>query len=508
VITERLERILAWLEGDGPDEPVRAAAAREARATLDEAREARTRERMVREILNTRNADFEEKVLELSIVKEVGDHIARFLREEDLLGPILSVLVREVGAGSAEVLLLDPATGELRLEAQAPPDVPSGLCLASGLRESEGMNGWLASSREPLAVEDLSRDFRFRRIGGTAAQGSVIAVPLVAEEQVLGVLHVYSPAPSAFRPAHVRILRIVAGQVAAALLGRRLHRELVAFSGRVEAEVRERTEELERKTEDLRRKNATITDLFRSLEEAQHELEDRNRQLARALTFNDNIVETVNVGIGVVDQDGRIVTWNRAMEHVSGGTVPKEKVLGRHYEDLPADARDAFGMGQELADALTLGRPTTRTGHVVDLPSGMRLHLNLHHLPVSFQRDGRHHAIIVIEDVTANVALHAQQVKAERLTAITATMVSVNHEVNNPLAVILGYVQMLQARVEAGEDPRAVLARAQADLARIEAETLRIRDITARLAALIEPVVTSYPASGPGVPMVDLGRSR
>lgn len=508
MITDRLERILAWLEGDGPDEPVRAAAAREARAALDEAREARTRERMVREILNTRNADFEEKVLELSIVKEVGDHVARFLRRDDLLPPLLSVLLREMGAGSAEVLLLDPATGELKLEAQAPPDAPSGAYLATGVRESDGMSGWLASSREPLVVEDLSRDLRFRRSGGTPAQGSLVAVPLVAEEQVLGVLHVHSSSRGAFRPAHVRILRIVAGQLAAALLGRRLHRELVTFSERVESEVRERTEELERKTEDLRRKNATITELFRSLEEAQRQLEERNREVVRALTFNDNIVETVNVGIGVVDQDGRVVTWNRAMEHVSGGAVPKERVLGKHYEDLPAEVRDAFGMGQELADALALGRPSTRTGHVVDLPSGMRLHLNVHHLPVSFQRDGRHHVILVIEDVTANVALHAQQVKAERLTAITATMVSVNHEVNNPLAVILGYVQMLQERLAAGEDPRALLIRAQADLLRVEAETLRIRDITARLAALIEPVVTSYPASGAGVPMVDLGRSR
>ena len=41
----------------------------------------------------------------------------------------------------------------------------------------------------------------------------------------------------------------------------------------------------------------------------------------------------------------------------------------------------------------------------------------------------------------------------------------------------------------------------------IEGEALRIRDITAKLAALIEPVVTSYPAAD-GMPMVDLAASR
>ena len=506
--TDRLERILGWLEGDGPHEPVRAAAAREVRAALEDARESRARERMTREILQARNEAFEEKVMELSVVKEVGEHVARFLRDDDLLPPLLSVLLRELGVESAEILLRDPKTGDLRLEAQAPPDTPSGAPLDPGMGSGDGLAGWLETSREPLVVEDLARDFRFRRIGGGAAQGSVVAVPLVAEDRTLGLLNVHSSIAGAFGPAHVRILGVVAGQVAGALLARELHRELIAFSERVEAEVRERTDELERKTEDLKRKNATITDLFRSLEDAQRELEERNREIVRALTFNDNIVETVNVGIGVVDQDGRVVTWNRAMESVSGGALSKESVIGCHYEDVPRELREGFGLGEELTEALLHGHPSTRTGQVADLPSGMRLHLNLHHLPVSFQRDGRHHVILVIEDVTANVALHAQQVKAERLNAITAAMVSVNHEVNNPLAVILGYVQMLQRRLQDGEDPQRFLARALTDLTRIESETLRIRDITARLAALIEPVVTSYPASRGGVPMVDLGRSR
>jgi PAS domain S-box-containing protein len=505
--TERLERVLGWLEGDGPDEPVRAATAREVRAAVEEAREASTRERMLREILHARNAEFEEKILELSVVKEVGDLVARSLRDEGLLPPLLGVLVRELGLDGAEILVADPDTSELRLEAQAPPDAAGVPAAAAGLRESEGAAAWAVSSREALVVNDVSRDLRFRRAGGAAPRGSIVALPLEAEDRVLGVLHVHTLHVGAFGPSHVRILRIVAGQVAAALLGRALHRDLVAFSEKVEREVQARTGEVERKSEDLKRKNETITDLYRSLEEAQRELEERNREIVRALTFNDNIVETVNVGIGVVDQDGRIVTWNKAMETISGGLLPKQAVLNRHIDDLPADVRESFGLGQELRDALAFGRAATLTGRVVDLPSGLRLHLNLHHLPVSFQSDGRHHVITVAEDVTANVALHAQQVKAERLAAITATMVSVNHEVNNPLAVILGYVQMLQERVDAGEDPSRVLARARADLTRIEAETLRIRDITARLAALIEPVVTSYPASS-GVPMVDLDRSR
>jgi PAS domain S-box-containing protein len=506
VISEHLERILAWLEGDGPHEPVRAATAREVRDTLELARDARTRERMLREILHARNEEFEEKIQELSIVKEVGERIADTLAADALLPSILSVIVRELGVDAAGSCSRTRGAASC---AWRPRPRPRGVAPPSdaGLRESEGVGNWVVTSREALIVNDISRDFRFKRAAGVAPHGSLVAVPLVSGDRVLGVLHVHAHRPSAFGPSHVRILRIASEQIASALVAREMHRNLVAFSDRLEREVHARTEELERKTEDLKRKNETITDLYSSLEEAQRELEERNREIVRALTFNDNIVETVNVGIGVVDHESKVVTWNRAMETISGGLLAKETVLGRHLDDLPAEARESFGLGQVLRDALAFGRAATQTGHIVDLPTGTRLHLNLHHLPVSFQRDGRHHVITVIEDVSANVALHAQQVKAERLAAISATMVSVNHEVNNPLAVILGYVQMLLSRLDNKEEAEVLLHRLRADLARIEGETLRIRDITARLAALIEPVVTSYPSS-PGIPMVDLGRSR
>ena len=100
---------------------------------------------------------------------------------------------------------------------------------------------------------------------------------------------------------------------------------------------------------------------------------------------------------------------------------------------------------------------------------------------------------------------------AERLAAINETMVSVNHEVNNPLAVILGYGQMLLCKHGSCDDEGAAVeewfTQAFRDLVRIEAEAMRIREITTKLSSLVEPVVTSYPA-GDGVRMVDVNRSR
>jgi signal transduction histidine kinase len=145
---------------------------------------------------------------------------------------------------------------------------------------------------------------------------------------------------------------------------------------------------------------------------------------------------------------------------------------------------------------------------VVALPDGKRLHVNIHHLPVAVANDGSGHVITVIEDVTGAVALQEEKIRTERLAAINETMVSVNHEVNNPLAVILGYAQMrLRKHEGAGADQDAWVQGALEDLRAVETEALRIGQITRKLSSLVEPVVTRYPAAG-GVNMVDVNRSR
>ena len=480
-----------------------------ARTILDDGLEASRRERVLREVVHQQMEVLETKILELSILKRLGDLIAGSLALDDLLERVLEVILSELRVETGSIMLLDQKTGNLRVAAgQGPPETAAtGPGPPPPLRVGEGIAGWVAASREALIIPDVSADVRFKRTDpGNPAQGALLCVPLLAEDRVLGVLNLSTREVGVFDPRHVRILRIASSQVASALIGRDLHRELEAFSNRLEMTVAERTAELENRTEDLRRKNDQISDLYFSLEEAQRELESRNRDLHDAFAFIDNVVETINVGIGVLSEKGKIVTWNRAMEEISGGLLSRENILGRTLVEIPADVREGFGLGRPLADALRLGKPTRLRDHRVELPSGRVIHLNVHHIPVLVPGEGNNQVTTVIENVTDNVERHDQEVKAERLSAITATMVSVNHEINNPLAVILGYSQMLLRGL--GETDDRETERSRRWLRLIERETMRIREITRKLATLAEPVLSSYPSSEGGVLMVDAEQSR
>jgi K+-sensing histidine kinase KdpD len=95
--------------------------------------------------------------------------------------------------------------------------------------------------------------------------------------------------------------------------------------------------------------------------------------------------------------------------------------------------------------------------------------------------------------------IQENQIKSERLKAITETAVTINHEVNTPLSVVLGYAQLLLSRKE--ELPQDTIDK----LKKIEQSALRIKEVTHKLTKIIEPVIVKYAGE---VRMVDLDKSK
>lgn len=97
-----------------------------------------------------------------------------------------------------------------------------------------------------------------------------------------------------------------------------------------------------------------------------------------------------------------------------------------------------------------------------------------------------------------NRELHGAQerlVSSEKKAAVSATIVSLNHEINNPLMIITGNLQLLAAKTE---DP-AVLQR----LSVIEEQVERIADTLRKVRTLEEPLIGHY-LDGDDTPMLNL----
>ena len=137
-------------------------------------------------------------------------------------------------AKAASVLLLDEGTQELVFEAVAGEGSDS--LVGRRFPADTGVAGWVLVTRQPLVVEDLTKDTRFSREAaestGFVPKG-IMAVPLLAEEKALGVLEVLDrPQQARFSLAEMDLLGLFANQAAIALdLMQRGRRARAAVAG-------------------------------------------------------------------------------------------------------------------------------------------------------------------------------------------------------------------------------------------------------------------------------------
>jgi GAF domain-containing protein len=142
--------------------------------------------------------------------------------EEDfgrLLRAIVQVARAIFGAKGSSILLLDEEASELVFAAVASDEEQ--FLVGNRFPAGQGIAGWVASSRTPLVLEDVQNDPRFAREvaekTGYVPKG-LMAVPLLEEERVLGVLQVLDrPERQRFSLREMELLGLFASQAAIAL---------------------------------------------------------------------------------------------------------------------------------------------------------------------------------------------------------------------------------------------------------------------------------------------------
>jgi two-component system, NtrC family, sensor kinase len=221
--------------------------------------------------------------------------------------------------------------------------------------------------------------------------------------------------------------------------------------------------------------------LFRSLHEKAEELRGLKE-------YNENILESLDSGIVVLDLDSRVVRWNRAMESLFGEA--REEVLGQSLDAVfPAPFLEA------LRGALVLGHDE-EIAHIykLHLPSadGRSLIVNVSVAPFQAAPGERHGTILILDDVTSRLRLEEQLQHAEKMASVGLLAAGVAHEVNTPLAGISSYTQLLRGQID-DKDPR------QQVLAKIEKQSFRA-------AKIINSLLNFSRSSGTEFDRVDLNK--
>lgn len=185
-------------------------------------------------------------------------------------------------------------------------------------------------------------------------------------------------------------------------------------------------------------------------EDLAYEVASRSREVDEQRRFTGLIIDSLPVGLYVIDRDYRIQIWNRKRETGTQG-LRRDEVVGRPvFEVLTRQPA-----GQLRADFDRI----FRTGEVqqMEIETGAgadRRFFRITKIPMRLDGDLISHIITVGEDVTESHKIQQQILQSEKLAAIGQLAAGVMHEINNPLATIGACVAAIEGRLGAEAEPQ------------------------------------------------------
>ena len=213
--------------------------------------------------------------------------------------------------------------------------------------------------------------------------------------------------------------------------------------------------------------------------------------LTNARGYLEHILSNIPLGVIVLISELRITSINRQEQRflkIMGIEFTLVDAIGASLEELlPQD----LGTGwQALCKKVLDTGERAEEAKKTFTSSDDELVLNTLATPLPDASGRAAGVIFIADDVTEKARLESELVKAEKLATVGQMVITINHEINNPLTIISSSVQTLRI-LNKDLDEKAV-----AKLLRIEDQVKRISEVTERLRKLDEIATNEYICDG------------
>jgi phosphoserine phosphatase RsbU/P len=169
----------------------------------------------------------------LRTLSQMSQEFRSILDLDELLGKVAAATRSLINYDAFSIYLVDGERGVLRHRFSVRYDQRVNL---DNIPLGKGITGAAAELREPVRVRDTGADPRY--IASHAGIRSELAIPLIVQDRVVGILDVESDRIAFFTEDHQRTLSLLAPQIAASVENARLYEEVAQREQRMEQDLR------------------------------------------------------------------------------------------------------------------------------------------------------------------------------------------------------------------------------------------------------------------------------
>lgn len=175
-------------------------------------------------IIERTNRTLEQLVRDLSLIYEIGQEVNSIIDLDKLYANITGTLTKYLRISEFVIMVFDDKREDLYVKA-AHGFEDNDRVMKTVFRKGEGITGLVAETGKKIYVKDTNKEERFLHYKNEkpAETSSFLSVPLVYKGEVLGVINFARRGASSLSYQDVRMMSLVAGQVAIAIANARLY---------------------------------------------------------------------------------------------------------------------------------------------------------------------------------------------------------------------------------------------------------------------------------------------
>ncbi|MCE5301115.1 MAG: GAF and ANTAR domain-containing protein [Spirochaetia bacterium] len=168
-----------------------------------------------------------EKEREIKTLTEISKSIVSGQYTEDILQMVVTLTAQMMGSKICSIMVLDEKKDELKIIATQ--SLSSEYKNKPPLKVGQSISGRVVEKKKPIAVFDVTKEpgYMYPDIAKKEGLCSMLAVPMMLKDRVIGVINSYTTRPHKYRESEMKVLQAVANQAAVAIENRKLMEDAI-----------------------------------------------------------------------------------------------------------------------------------------------------------------------------------------------------------------------------------------------------------------------------------------